>query len=130
MSQFRVEKRRAQAEVTLSSGAMVQGWFFLAGSSASHTGFERVADLLNGETGVLPFELAQDAPDDTVLLNRAHVITVRLLEPTTEARLDPGYEVATERRVAMLLSNGARVAGTVRVYRPSGRDRLSDYART
>ena len=29
----------------------------------------------------------------------------------------------------MLLSNGTRLRGAVRVYRPQGRDRLSDFAR-
>ena len=29
----------------------------------------------------------------------------------------------------MLLSNGLRLRGSVRVYRPKGRDRLSDFAR-
>jgi hypothetical protein len=129
MSQFRVEKRRAEAELTLSTGATVHGWFFLAGSRANQVGPERIADLLNGETGFFPFETAHDT-DDTVLINRAHVITARLLEPTTEARLDPGYDVATERQVVMLLTNGERLAGSVRVYRPAGHDRLSDYART
>ena len=46
-----------------------------------------------------------------------------------EARRDPGYDVATERFVSVLLSNGSRVAGSIRVYRPEGRDRLSDWAR-
>jgi hypothetical protein len=54
---------------------------------------------------------------------------VTLLEDTIEAQLDPGYAVATEREVRMLLSNGETVEGRVRVYRPTGRDRLSDYAR-
>jgi hypothetical protein len=129
MSQFRVEKRRAEAELTLSTGATLHGWFFLAGSRADQVGPERIADLLNSEPGFFPFETAHDV-DDTVLVNRAHVITVRLLEPTTEARLDPGYDVATERHVVMLLTNGERLAGSVRVYRPAGHDRLSDYART
>jgi hypothetical protein len=30
----------------------------------------------------------------------------------------------------MALSNGTTLAGCVRVYRPQGRDRLSDYTRT
>jgi hypothetical protein len=46
-----------------------------------------------------------------------------------EDRRDPAFDVATERYVTMLLSNGDRVAGLVRVYRPEGRDRLSDWAR-
>ena len=130
MSEFRVEKRRAAAELTLSSGGRVRGWFFLSGSSATHAGPERVADLLNAETGFFPFEVPSGNAADTVLINRPHVIAVKLLEQTTEAQLDPGYVVATERQVRMLLSNGALVSGAIRVYRPQGRDRLSDYARS
>ena len=63
-----------------------------------------------------------------MLYNRAHVTTIALPANVTEARLDPGYDVATKRRVSILLSNGTRVAGTVSVYRPIGRDRLSDFA--
>ena len=130
MSEFRVEKRRAEAELTLSSGGHLRGWFFLSGSSATHAGPERVADLLNAESGFFPFEVPAGPSQDTVLINRPHLISARLLEATTEAQLDPGYVVATERHVDMLLSNGARLSGSVRVYRPQGRDRLSDYARS
>jgi hypothetical protein len=130
MSQFRVEKRRAEAELTLSTGGTIRGWFFLAGSTAMQVGPERIADLLNAETGFFPFDPSNAAPADTIVINRAHVLSVKLLEPATEAQVDPGYDVATERHVAMLLSNGTRLTGSVRVYRPQGRDRLSDYARS
>ena len=129
MSEFRIEKRRAEAALTLTTGASVKGCFFLSGSSASHSGPERVADLLNGETGFFPFELNPGVAPYTVLYNRTQLVLVRLLEDTVEAQLDPGYSVATEREVRILLSNGTAVEGRVRVYRPSGRDRLSDYAR-
>jgi hypothetical protein len=46
-----------------------------------------------------------------------------------EASRDSGYGVATTRRVSVVLSNGLYIQGTVRVYRPEGRDRLSDWAR-
>ena len=62
-----------------------------------------------------------------MLYNRAHVVLVALEE--NEASLEPGYNVATRRFVSILLSNGQRVVGAVRVYRPEGRDRLSDWAR-
>ena len=130
MSEFRVEKQRAEAELTLSSGGLLQGWFFLSGSSATHAGPERVADVLNSESGFFPFQVPAGATPDTVLINRPQVISVRLLEQTTEAQRDPGYEVATVRHVEMLLSNGEMLSGTIRVYRPHGRDRLSDYARS
>ena len=129
MSQFRVEKRRAEAELTLSGGTHVRGWFFLSDSAAMHAGPERVADLLNTEPGFFPFAPSGGTTIDTVLVNRAHVISVKLLEGTDEPRADPGYDVATERHVVMRLSNGSSLAGAVRVYRPPGRDRLSDYAR-
>jgi hypothetical protein len=129
VSDLRVEKRRAGAELTLSTGLKVRGSFFLAGSSATHFGPERVADLLNGEAGFFPFAV-EDRDGVTALYNRAQLVSVKLLESTGEARLDPGYELATERRVSMLLTNGEALCGAVRVYRPAGRDRLSDYARS
>jgi len=129
MSQFRVEKRRAEAEVTLSTGGTLRGCFFLAGSGPVQAVPERVGDLLNAQSGFFPFDPSGDG-GDTVLINPAHVICVRLAEPTAEARLDAGYDVAPERQVRMLLSNGARLTGAVRVYCSEGRDRLSDYARS
>ena len=129
MSEFRIEKRRAEAALTLTTGATVRGCFFLSGSSASHAGPERVGDLLNAETGFFPFELTAAGHAYTVLYNRSQIVQVALLEETIEAQLDPGYSVATERAVRIVLSNGSPVEGRVRVYCPSGRDRLSDYAR-
>ena len=128
MSEFRVEKHRADAEVTLSNGESLRGCFFVAPSSATHAGAERVADLLNAESGLIPF----DRPDagTTVLVNCAHVVTARLLGSSDEPRRDAGYDVAKIRRVVMKLSNRVVLRGIVRVYCPTGRDRLSDYART
>ena len=45
MSEYRVEKRREAADVTLVTGATLSGFFFLAGSSPLHSGPERVGDL-------------------------------------------------------------------------------------
>ena len=129
MSEFRIEKRRTEAALTLATGATIHGCFFLSGSSATHSGPERVADLLNSELGFFPFELASGAASHTVLYNRSQVVLVTLPEETHEAQLDPGYAVAPERGVHMLLSTGQTVDGRVRIYKPSGRDRLSDYAR-
>ncbi len=125
MSEFRVEKRREAAELTLTTGVTVAGFFFLAGSSQLHTGPERVGDVLNCEAGFFPFEASSG---DTSLYNRAHVVKVTLPTPVIEAQLDAGYDVATRRLVKVLLTNGDTVTGNVVVYRPPGRDRLSDYA--
>src|SRR2546428_11127630 len=96
MSEFRVEKRRAEAELTLSSGGLLQGWVFLSGSSATHAGPERVADVLNAESGFFPFQGPASAAPGTGLINRPHVISVGLPEHTTQAQRDPGDEAAAQ----------------------------------
>jgi len=127
-SEFRFEKHRADAVITLVTNENIKGCFFTADSSARRDGAERIGDLLNSETGFFPFEVDVDGgATATVLYNRAHVIAVRVMDD--EARRDPGYAVATRRIVSLLLSNSQRVDGDVRVYRPEGRDRLSDWTR-
>jgi hypothetical protein len=132
VSEFRVEKSRAEATLTLSNGSVVRGCFFVSGSSRTHAGPERIMDVLNGETGFFPFAVAGPTGSPTALYNRDHIVMVEIADKDKdkdEARTDPGYDVATVRIVTMLLSNGARLRGAVRVYRPQGRDRLSDFAR-
>jgi hypothetical protein len=126
-SVYRFEKRRIDATVTLSSGQTTHGCFFAAGGSLRHGGPERLVDLLNEETGFVPFEIHYEDGMRTVLYNRSHIVFIALTE--NDASLDPGYSVATRRFVSILLSNGQRIVGVVRVYRPEGRDRLSDWAR-
>lgn len=124
MSEFWFEKRRETAEVTLVTGAVLSGNFFLASSSESHAGPERVRDLLNRESGFFPFE----SNSETSLINRAHVTKVSLPAQMIEAQLDAGYEVAKRQRVKLLLTSGESIVGDVVVFRPEGHDRLSDYA--
>jgi hypothetical protein len=124
MSEFRIEKRREAVDVTLVTGATLSGAFFLAGSSPLHTGPERVGDVLNFAPGFFPFECG----GETLLINREHVLKVALPAQTIEAQLDAGYDVATRRHIKVLLTTGESIAGHVVVFRPPGRDRLSDYA--
>jgi hypothetical protein len=128
VSEFRVEKGRADALLTLSDGTSVRGCFFVAGASVTHAP-ERVRDVLISEAGFFPFQVGAAGDERTVLYNRAHVVMVKLTGDA-EPRLEPGFEVATPRLVEMLLSGGTRIQGTVRIYRPRGRDRLSDFIRS
>src|SRR5689334_6700888 len=124
MSEFRVEKRRESADVTLVTGATLSGHFFLAGSSQDHAGPERVGDLLNFEAGFFPFE----SRGETAMINRAHVLKVALPTQIIEPQLDAGYDVAPRRHVRVLLTTGEEITGHVVVFRPHGHHRLSDYA--
>ena len=67
-SAFRVEKVRIEAVIDLTNGARVTGDFFVAQASPTLFGQERVAEMLNAETGFLPFEVRDDAGARTALL--------------------------------------------------------------
>ena len=125
MSEFRVAKRRAAAELTLVTGDTLSGVFFLAGSTQQHSGPERVGDMLNFECGFVPFETGAGM----MLVNRSHVLKITLPPQVIEAQLDAGYDLATRRTVRVLLTTGETITGNVVVFCPPGRDRLSDYAR-
>ncbi len=126
-SAFRVEKLRIEAVIHLTNGARVTGDFFVAQASPTLFGQERVAELLNSESGFVPFEVRESAGARTALLNRDHIVTVAVRDH--EARRVPGYDLATARTVSLLMSDGRQILGSVRVYRPEGRDRLSDWSR-
>jgi hypothetical protein len=130
VSEFRIEKARTAGTLRLSSGTSVPGWLFVAGASATHAGPEYIRDVLNAEPGFFPFEVqGTNGETQTTLYNRDHVIYVKLVG-NQEAHLDPGYNVAPKRAASMLCSNGEVLKGVVSVYRPRGRDRLSDFARS
>jgi len=128
ISEFRVEKMRAGATLTLSNGTSVHGHFFISGNSRTHAGPEGVRDVLNAEAGFFPFDAQRPTGSMTTLFNRDHLVFVAL-ENKDEPRRDPGYDVAIEKIVTMLMSNGTRLHGAVRVFRPHGSDRLSDFSR-
>jgi hypothetical protein len=125
MSEYRIQKRREAAELTLVTGATLAGVFFLADASHLHTGPERVSDLMNLENGFFPFETDRG----TMLVNRTHVLKVALPPQMIEAQLDAGYDVATRRTVHVLLTTGDTVVGNIVIFRPPSHNRLSDYAR-
>jgi hypothetical protein len=127
VSEYRIEKTRSHATITLATGDTVLGCFFVSNSSPHSSGAERIGELLNAESGFFPFEVHDVGAPRSVLFNRTQVVTITLAE--NEARRDPGYDVAIRRVVGLRLSNGRRVVGTVSVYRPEGHNRLSDWAR-
>jgi hypothetical protein len=126
-SEYRVQKERIDAIITLSNGRSSPGFFWVARASAHYAGPERVGELLNAESGLFPFGVDDGDGPRTVLYNRQQIVMVSLAD--NEMRRDPDYQVATERLVSVLFSNGQRLTGAVRIYRPAGRNRLSDWAR-
>ena len=128
VSEYRIEKSRVEATLTLSNGTTVRGCFFISRNSRTHAGPEGVRDVLNGEAGFFPFEERRADESRTILYNRDHVLYAAIVD-AQELHRDPGYGVAMQRVATMLLANGMRLCGAVRVYGLQGRDRLSDFAR-
>lgn len=128
MSQFHTQISRVPGTLTLAGGDSVTGSFFVAAASPTHSGPMRVKDLLNLESGFLPFEVADAGAARTQLFNRVHIVAVTLAS-AEEPRSDAGYDLAVPRRVSLRLSTGAVVTGAIRIYQRPGHDRTSDYAR-
>lgn len=127
-SEYRVEKSRVEAMLTLTNGTTVHGCFFISRNSRTHTGPEGVREMLNGDAGFFPFEAQRADGSRAILYNRDHVVFAAIAD-AQEPRRDPGYDVATQRVVTMLLTNGTRLDGAVRLFCRQGCDRLSDFVR-
>jgi hypothetical protein len=130
MSDLRIAKRRVTATLSFSGGAPLAGALFLAELAATHAGPERLLDVLNGPPGFLPFEMASPGGTrQTLLLNRAHIVSVHADCAGGELADDQGYQVAVKKYVLLQFASGDEMRGVLRIERPAGRDRLSDAVR-
>lgn len=130
MSELRIDKQRVPATLTFAAGERLTGSLFLAAQAASHAGPERLVDVLNGSSGFLPFEAVSGVGvRQTLLLNRAHIVSVEADRPAGELADDAAYQVAPKKSVLLQLATGEQLRGVLRVERPAGRDRLSDAVR-
>jgi hypothetical protein len=129
-SHFRIEKDREPAELAWASGRRARGNFFVAGAAARHSGRELVIDLLNSQPGFVPFEIDDETGTAVRLYNPQHILFVKLARHDIDPESEPAYEAASHKAALVVFADGTRVEGTVYVFRPAGRDRLSDYTRS
>ena len=128
LTAFRVQKRQVHATLTLADGQKVRGSFFLSESAADHAGPERVDDLLNAPGRFVPFQLGTGKEGTRVtLFNRARIVLVDIPEAEVALVHDPSYNMARPEPASLLLSNGDRMVGEIRVTGLSGHARLSDF---
>lgn len=121
--ELKVPKRRAQVEVLVPGGAARQVTMFLAEFASTHSGHERVSDLLNASEG--EFLAVVDAASDAVqFLNRQSVAAARV---SSEWESDENLAGGEEHQVEIALIDGSELRGTVRYVMPPERSRLNDY---
>jgi hypothetical protein len=111
---------RRKGEVIFSDGTRESGDFFVSPSSASHTGRESIAELLNGERSYIPLE---SRAGEVVLLQKRSIVMV-LLE-ADEMRKDLAYQRRITAQVRFL--SGESMEGTVYLDLPKSHSRLSDF---
>lgn len=117
---LKLDMIRRKGEVIFSDGTRESGDFFVSPSSASHTGRESIAELLNGERSYIPLE---SRAGEVVLLQKRSIVMV-LLE-ADEMRKDLAYQRRITAQVRFL--SGESMEGTVYLDLPKSHSRLSDF---
>jgi len=117
---LKLDMIRRRGEVIFSDGTRESGDFFVSPSSASHTGRESIAELLNGERSYIPLE---SRAGEVVLLQKRSIVMV-LLE-ADEMRKDLAYQRRITAQVRFL--SGESMEGTVYLDLPKSHSRLSDF---
>jgi hypothetical protein len=117
---LKLDTIRRRGEVIFSDGSRESGDFFVSPRSASHTGRESIAELLNGERSYIPLESRAGA---VVLLQKRSIVMV-LLE-ADEMTKDLAYQRPITAQVCFL--SGESMEGTVYLDLPKSHSRLSDF---
>ncbi len=121
MNQLRVPTRRITVEVRTADGALAQGAMFHTETLYQTGGAEDIADELNDERSFVPF-VAHDSEACDCLLNKRHIVRVRIAGPTEIRRPSAaGAPLST-----LLFSDGSWLTGRLLLDAPSGASRLLD----
>jgi hypothetical protein len=118
LEELRVPKRRVGAQIVLPGGETRDVFVFLAEATPERSGGERLSDLLNAGSKLLP---AMDAKTQGMLLVNARV------EAEHEPREEDQLTLLTEYEVELRLMDGQRLQGLITYVMPEGRSRLTDY---
>jgi hypothetical protein len=117
-----VPKRRVQVEVLIPGGGARQVIVFLAEFAQTHSGPERLSDLLNAQAEFVP---ALDVATDTMMFLGRHSIAAARVAHEWELGEQP--EEGAQHEVEIALTDGTPLRGSVFFLLPHARSRLLDY---
>jgi len=124
MEELRVPKKRVRVELMLAGGTVRSVDMFLTEFAASHSGAERLSDLLNGLVEFIP--VVDNASKAVFFLNRTSVAVARAA--TEVEGEDAGqHTIPTEHDVEITVVGGAKLRGLITYVMPPDRSRLTDY---
>lgn len=130
---YQVPKHEASARVLLADGSRRRVTLFLSERAEGHTGPERPSDLLNGDDRFVPVSF-RDAGFALLRRTSVLVMTVDVEDELTGAAgtedvfgSGPDPEGLERHDVALILSDGSELEGTMTFLMPPGERRLQDY---
>jgi hypothetical protein len=118
---MKVDKFKRQATLRVSTGCVLDVYFFLSYSTEKHPGRELIIDILNSERSFIPLE--DILKDEILMIGKNRFMDVEL----TDRDLLPETQEAREIEVQIELINGDLVEGIFYTDLPSDKLRLSDY---
>jgi hypothetical protein len=130
MKDFQVPTGAIGVEMFLADGVHIKGRMFLA-KDPHHPGqTDQLIGALNDAREFLPFEVGDDRGARSLVLNKEHIVRVRILQPDPE-ELEASFGDRTGGAGApcetiLHLSDGTQVAGRVAVDTPTAASRLVD----
>lgn len=119
---LKVPKRRAPVELLLHDGSARQVTVFLAEFASTHSGPERLSDLLNGRDEFVP---ALDVATDQMTFVGRQSIAAARVAPEWEA--DEALAGGHDEELEIVLATGVTLRGRVSILMPPERSRLLDY---
>src|SRR5258708_28711871 len=117
--ELRVPKRHVQVEVLIAGGGARQVTVLLDEFASTHTGPERLSDLLNAHDDFLP--VVDVATGGTMFLGRQSIAAARVAPEWEPA--DPPEE-GDRHELEIVLTDGTQLRGSVAF---AGRTRLLDF---
>jgi hypothetical protein len=121
MHEYFIEKRRLPVELELVSGTRLSGDLFIQSSWRGPSVLEDAPEYMNAQEEFFPLQTSDGA---TQLIARRHVVVLKVA--STESR-EGGILLGDPVRVAVQLSTGSRVAGTLLIEPLTAHTRVLDF---
>ena len=130
MKDFQVPTGAIGVEMFLADGVRIKGRMFLAQDPRHPGETDQLIGALNDAREFLPFEVGDDRGARSLVLNKEHIVRVRVLQPHLEelpvSFTDPAQDQEVQGETILHLSDGTQVAGRVVVDTPPAASRLVD----
>lgn len=134
MKVFQVPTRPVTVEVFLVDGRHLSGRIFLVEDARVTGDTELLMGALNDGREFIPFDTGHRRDAHTLVLNKDHIVRVRLTKDTADGRVvralsdaeDPVAQVPAGDRAVLQLSDGSEITGRVAVETPESLSRNVD----